>query len=224
MPYVQLLTSGIEKAFNTLLSFDEDSQLRLQKLKGRSLQVKLTELPWGLLFSFSDQVDIRAVIADEPEEVAPQKADCLIELNLQTLPKLKDSSQLTLLIQQKKLNLVGDIYVAQSFSTLLKELDIDWEEQLSKYTGDVIAHQTFTSAKSFFAQAKTQLAAGLEQTHSKLTAADSVAVCPNEMILFSDKVNDLRSDVERLSARLELLERRAHTSDTTDNTLGSPKQ
>jgi ubiquinone biosynthesis protein UbiJ len=211
MPFPQLVTSGIEVAINKLLQLDSDSQARLKKLEARSLQVSITELPWPLLFSFSDQVDVRVVMAESDSErtdkLKDQAPDCLIELNLETLPKLKDSSQLTQLIQQKKLNLVGDIYVAQTFSTLIKDLDIDWEEQLSKYTGDVVAHQTFSSLKNLFEKAKQNINQSAEKIGANLRQVDSISVTQNEVILFSDDVSELRSHTERLAARVAILER-----------------
>ena len=207
MPFAQLVTSGIELAMNQLLKLDDDSQQRLKKLSGKSLQVTIKELPWPLLFSFSEQIDVRTVISpNNDSEPTPEPVDCLIELNLETLPKLKDSSQLTQLIQQNQLNLIGDIYVAQTFSALLKDLDVDWEEQLSRYTGDVVAHQTFTSMRALFDTAKSQIEQGAIELGEHLTQSDSIAVKPSEMMGFSRSVNDLRSATERLSARITLLE------------------
>jgi ubiquinone biosynthesis protein UbiJ len=207
MPFAQLVTSGIEMAMNQLLKLDDDSQQRLKKLSGKSLQVTIKELPWPLLFSFSEQIDVRAVITpDNDSEPEPEPVDCLIELDLETLPKLKDSSQLTQLIQKKQLDLIGDIYVAQTFSTLLKDLDVDWEEQLSRYTGDVLAHQTFSSMRTIFDTAKTQIEQGVIELGEHLTQSDSIAVKPSEMIEFSRGVSDLRSSTERLSAKIALLE------------------
>jgi ubiquinone biosynthesis protein UbiJ len=212
------MTSGIELAMNQLLKLDDDSQQRLKKLAGKSLQVTIKELPWPLLFSFSNQIDLRAVIPPNNDlEPTPEPVDCVIELNLETLPKLKDSSQLTQLIQQKKLNLIGDIYVAQTFSALLKDLDIDWEEQLSGYTGDVVAHQTFTSMKALFDKAKSQIDQGAIELGEHLTQSNSIAVKPSEMMGFSRSVSDLRSATERLSARIALLEQTKKV-DTGPNT------
>jgi ubiquinone biosynthesis protein UbiJ len=218
MPFAQLITSGVELAMNQLLKLDDDSQQRLKKIAGKSLQVTIKELPWPLLFTFSDQIDVRAVItADNNVEATSEPLDCLIELNLETLPKLRDSSQLTQLIQQKHLNLIGDIYVAQTFSALLKDLDIDWEEQLSGYTGDVVAHQTFTSMRTLFDKAKTQIEQGAIELGEHLTQSDSIAIKPSEMSEFSRGVTHLRSATERLSARIALLEQ-AKKVDTGSNT------
>jgi len=225
MPFTQLVTAGIELTINQLLKLDDESQQRLKKLSGKSLQVTIKELPWPLLFSFSEQVDVRAVMAADPadkdleprSELKSEPVDCLIELNLETLPKLRDSSKLTQLIQQKQLNLIGDIYVAQTFSGLLKDLDIDWEELLSQYTGDVVAHQTFTSMKALFATAKTQIEQGALELGERLTQNDSIAVKPSEMVEFSRGVSDLRSITERLSARIALLEQAKVTDIGTSN-------
>ncbi len=221
MPLPQLLTSAIEIGINQLLALDPDSPARLAKLKGKTLQVKVKELPWPLIFSFSDQVDVRtSQTATNEQPEAPISSDCFIELNLETLPKLKDSSQLTQLIQQQKLNLIGDIYIAQTFSTLIKDLDIDWEEQLSQYTGDVVAHQTFSTMQSAFSDLKRQLTTSAEQLSNKLTEPNGLSVSKNEFFLFSDDVSDIRSHVERLDARLAILEQKqlSRTSNTKDDT------
>lgn len=210
MPVAQLVTSGIELAMNQLLKLDPDSQSRLKKLSGKSLEVVIKELPWPLLFSFSKQIDVRvgtAKGADASPNSGP--ADCLIELNLATLPKLKDTSQLTQLIQQKQLNLIGDIYIAQTFSSLLKELDIDWEEQLSHYTGDIAAHQAFFSARTFLEKTKHQLEQSSAELGARLTQPDAIAVAAVEVTQFSQHVSDLRGATERLAARLALLENKA---------------
>lgn len=222
MPLVQLLTSGIEVAINTLLQLDPESQGRLKKLKDRSLQVTVHELPWPLLFSFSEQVDVRTVLDDGTQETKDAPVDCLIELKLETLPLLQDSSQLTQLIQQKKLNLIGDIYVAQTFSTLIKDLDIDWEEQLSRYTGDVVAHQTFSTVKNLWADVKQKLSSEAEKASASLRQNDSISVSQNEIFLFSDNVSELRSDVERLAARITLLEQKK--KDLNQHNMEKPDQ
>jgi len=211
MPFAQLLSAGLELGINQLLKLDPQSQLKLKKLAGKQLKVTIVELPWPLRFSFSHQVDVLAeqnIDNTQPNDHAQKNhaADCEIELALETLPELQDSSKISQLIQQNKLLLDGDIHVAQGFSALIKELDIDWEEQLSHYTGDVLAHQTFASMKSVFLSAQQnmqQFSAGLSE---RLMQEQGLTIPATQVEEFCQQVNGLRSATQRLDARLKLLE------------------
>lgn len=202
MSVAQLLSSGIESIINQLLKLDPESLLKLKKLQDKSLQVRVRELPWPLLFQFSEKVSVGIVQPDEKN-----LCSCSIELNLETLPLLQDSSQLSQLIQQQKLILNGDIYVAQSFSHLIKELDIDWEEQLSNYTGDVVAYQTFSSVGAVIKKAKAQWLKGEVVWAERLTKEGAIGINQQQLDLYSEQVNDLRNATDRLGARLKNLEK-----------------
>jgi ubiquinone biosynthesis protein UbiJ len=207
----QLLSAGVELTINQLLQLDPDCKPRLKKLAGTQLQVSINELPWSLLFIFSEQIDVSALPAtsedqsSEAQAPTESSADCHITLSLSTLSELSDSSKISQLIQQGKLDLDGDINVAQGFSNLIKELDIDWEEQLSKYTGDVVAHQTFSSVKAFFNTAQQEVEKLADQLSTHLTKPDAVAVSEIEVADFCDQVNTLRSASDRLEARIDQL-------------------
>jgi len=198
----QFLSANVERLLNHVIGLDPDSQARLKKLQGKSLQVRLRELPWPILLQFSQRIDLS--IVEQPDDLV--KASCMLELNIETLQQLRDSSKLTQLIQEQKLILVGDMYVAQSVSSLFQELHIDWEEELSQYVGDALAHQTFVGARSALHEAKTQIEAGRSKLSAQLLRADGLAVGATELAHFSDEVDQLRSASERLSARLLRLE------------------
>jgi ubiquinone biosynthesis protein UbiJ len=211
MPFAQLLSAGIELGINQLLQLDPQSQHKLKKLAGKQLKVTIRELPWPLLFSFSQQVDVMveqtvdiAQLNEKPQQ--SQSADCQIELALETLPELQDSSKISQLIQQKKLLLEGDIKVAQCFSSLIKELDIDWEEQLSHYSGDVLAHQTFATMKSVFESAQQNMQQFNASLSESLMQGQGLTIPAIELEEFCQQVNELRSATQRLDARLKLLE------------------
>ena len=197
MPVAQLFTAGLEAVMNKVLAFDEQSQQRLKPLNGKQLRVELNELPWPLTFVFSQRIDVLAE--------ADSQADCMMRMSMQTLPQLQDSSQLTQLIQDRKLELIGDIHVAQSFSVLLKELDIDWEQQLANYTGDVVAHQSVQWVK----QARSSFVSHLDSVLNTLSEGalqeKRLAVPAPEVEQFNQQVNVLRGDVARLEARLNQL-------------------
>ncbi|GAB3013703.1 ubiquinone biosynthesis accessory factor UbiJ [Bowmanella dokdonensis] len=198
MPAPQLMVSALELALNKLLHLDPLSGHRLQPLAGKRLRIQVRELPWPLTFAFSDQVDL---LLDEDTEV-----DCSMSLSLSTLKDMQDVSQIGQLIQQQRLSLHGDMHTAQSFSNLLKELDIDWEEQLSCYVGDVLAHQTL----QFFRSARIDTRQRLERLRQMLSDGalqeKKLAAHPLALEDFSEQVSQLRGDAARFEARLTQLE------------------
>jgi ubiquinone biosynthesis protein UbiJ len=201
MPAAQLVTSAIEKVANQFLKLDPQSRKELIPLAGKQFKITIDEFPWPLVFAFSESIDVMAIQDDVSVAV-----DCSIELSLTTLKLLQDSSQITALIQQDKLKLQGDINVAQQFSQLMKNINIDWEEQLSKYTGDVFAH-TFFSANSVLKEKFKRDIALLRSTLKDAAIEEKpIAAHPCAVEDFCQQVNELRGDVSRLEARLSILE------------------
>lgn len=213
MPAPQLFTAAIETAFNKLIMLDEQSAQRLLPLNGKRLKVTVKESPWPLTFAFSSRIDVLIDEGSEPQNTAP---DCHIKLSLDTLKELQDSSQITRLIQEKRLELDGDIHVAQHFSVLVKDLDIDWEEQLSRYVGDVAAHQIWSTANSI----KSHLSKRLQQFGNMVREGSieekQLAPHPIAMEGFIQDVSQLRSDVGKLEARIASLTNKI-SSQTTNN-------
>lgn len=201
MPAAQLVTSGIERVANQFLKLDPQSRKALEPLAGKQFKVSIDEFPWPLVFAFSESIDVMAIQDEVPCEV-----DCSIELSLATLKLLQDSSQITALIQQQKLKLQGDINVAQQFSQLMKNINIDWEEQLSKYTGDVIAHTLFSVNSVLKEKFKRDVALLGATLKDAAIEEKRIAAHPYAVEDFCQQVNQLRGDVSRLEARLSLLE------------------
>lgn len=200
MPAAQLVTSGVEGLLNGLLSLDPDIQKKMQPLQGKRLSISLLEMPWSLLLSFSDRIDVISY-SEEPLE-----NDCAITLNIFTLGELRDSSQVTRLIQEQRLVLEGDIHVAQHFSELVKTLNIDWEEHLSKFVGDAAAHKSMYFAK----QAGNHLKQTLAQFANILAEGaieEKQLVAPKVAVdKYIEDVNSLRSRSANLEARIQKLE------------------
>ncbi|WP_216027007.1 SCP2 domain-containing protein [Aestuariibacter sp. A3R04] len=207
MPAQALFTATLETAMNQLLSLDEDSDDRLRQLAGKTLIVYIADTPIALRLVFADNVNVLAEQSTFSETVkALDKQSCCIQVSLDVLPQLKQSSRLTALIQEGKLTVEGELAVAQQASGLFQGLSIDWEEVVSQYTGDVVAHTLFASANrvhqtmlSVVNNAKAGLGNAL--TEEKQIAAPALAVTH-----FCDQVSDLRDDVERLQAKLNKLE------------------
>lgn len=190
-------TAAIETAINRLIQDSPEHGRRVARLKGQVLQLHLKELDQDLIFIFSQQVDVLACYEGEP--------DCRLSLSLAVVPLLRDHSNITTLIKQEKIELDGDLKLAQSFADLLQAIRPDLEEWLSRYTGDIVAHTLVQGARDTGNWLKRQ--AGRHQRHlaEVLTEEWRMAPPPLEVAHFCDQVESLASDAARAEVRLKQL-------------------
>jgi ubiquinone biosynthesis protein UbiJ len=104
-------------------------------------------------------------------------------------------------------DITGDVETGQAFKSILDEMDIDWEEQLSRVTGDVVAHQLGNLAR----RAGEWLRHGgttLQQDIGEYLQEES-RVLPSRIEIenFIADVGNTAMAVERLEARLQRLRR-----------------
>jgi ubiquinone biosynthesis accessory factor UbiJ len=102
----------------------------------------------------------------------------------------------------------GDVAVVHGVRKLLGSLEIDWEEQLSRLTGDVLAHQLGNLVRGgldWLGRSRRTLEQNLGEY---LTEEGRQLPAEAEVGAFLNDVDRLRQDVDRLQARIELLEKR----------------
>jgi len=207
MPTSALLSAAVEKVANKVLQLDPDSERRIAALKGARLFAFVDPLPFGVTLVFSDRVDVLNVYESFDDTIQQlQSNDCCIKTSLQTLPELKHSNQLTRLIQQNKLQVEGELSVAQQVSSLFQQLDIDIEEILASKTNDVVAHQTVQWLSHIHSKAQSALIGAKKVASNTLVEEKQIAAHKLAVLHFSDEVNVLRDEVAHLNARLLKLE------------------
>ncbi|MDO6567959.1 SCP2 sterol-binding domain-containing protein [Alteromonas sp. 1_MG-2023] len=210
MPSSALLSAVIETAANKVLALDPDSSARMAALKGARLIAYVEPLPFAVVLVFSEQVDVLTLHESFQDTVATlNHKDCCIKTSLDTLPELKHTNQLTRLIQQNKLQVEGELAVAQQVSGLFQQLDIDAEELLAAKTNDVVAHQTMKWLSAFRQKAVGALTEFNRVASNALIEEKQIAAPKLAVLHFSDEVNALRDDVARLDARLLQLEQKS---------------
>ncbi len=216
MPFEPLITAVIETSLNTLIKDDPALGRRLARLKGQVIQVHLKEIDKALTFIFSQQIDVLSHYEGQP--------DCYLSLNLSVLPELRDQANITRLIKQDKLELEGDIQLAQKFSQLMVDCKPDIEEWLSRVTGDVVAHTLVQGSKNvgnFFVEQAKKHQRHLAQV---VTEEWKFAPAPLEVAHFCDQVDEVHSQASRVEARLNALfeKLRLDKFDADKSTLEKP--
>ncbi|MCU8465680.1 SCP2 domain-containing protein [Vibrio vulnificus] len=197
MPFEPLITAVIETSLNVLVKDNPDLEKRLLRLKGQVIQVHLQEVNKTLTFIFSQQIDVLANYEGQP--------DCYLSLKLAVLPDLKERANITKLIKQDKLLLEGDIQLAQKFAQLISDAKPDVEEWVSRVTGDVVAHSLAQGVKNVGGFVGRQAKKQQHHLAQVITEEWRLAPGPLEVAYFCDQVDDAKSDLARLEARLQKL-------------------
>ena len=191
--------AGLEAVINRYLRLDPDIGPRLAVLSGRCIAIDLRGLDLTL-FIFPDEhgIQLKDHIEGEADTVLRGTPLGMAHLGL------GGNTEKTLF--SGEVIIEGDVETGQAFKGILDGLDIDWEEQLSRLTGDVIAHQLGNSARLARRVFRHGLATLEEDLGEYLQEELRVLPSRIETENFSADVTRLSMDIDRLAARLKRLQ------------------
>ncbi|MBU6469301.1 MAG: SCP2 sterol-binding domain-containing protein [Gammaproteobacteria bacterium] len=190
-----LLAPAVELALRQALAGSSAAVRDLKQLDGKVIALELKELPFKLYFlPQAEQLAVRAEHEGRIDLTVRAPSFALLEAAL----KRGDTPP-------RGIELNGDAETGQIFSRLLKQADLDWEELLSRYVGDVAAHQIGNLARGLLRWGR-DAGARLAQDLAEYLQYESGALPPrHEVEDFLDSVDRLRNDAERLAARVQRL-------------------
>lgn len=190
-----------EQTLNRVLALDPEGARRISALQGQVILIELEGFGTRFyLIPGPGQVQLYGAYSAEP--------DCSLRGTPLALARIGLSDQPTDELFAGGVRVEGDTGLAQQFGSIVKELDIDWEEQLARLVGDPVAHRlgnTARAAQDWGRGSANRLGQALKeylQEEARLVPSDY------EVDEFLAEVDTLRDDVERLAARIERLERR----------------
>lgn len=197
-----LLTTALglaEIGSNQLLKMDGDVLAHCEKLSGYCIAIEFIDLEktlycqpgsWGVNLSL---------------EAPAKPIDATISGRVMALINLSMQQDKIATSIHERVEIKGNAQIAQQFQKILSELDIDWEEHLAQYTGDVVAVKITQTAK----QAHNWLTNSLDSfiLNSRDYVQHEVHLSPSlpEFNELKQQVTTIRDDVERLEAKLNYL-------------------
>lgn len=193
-----LLISTLELALNQYLSLDEDVSLFLTPISGKVIAINIQ--PFNETIFLCPTADNIQVL----ENYLPA-VDATISGTLSALGLMGLSSTPMRSIFSGEVTIEGDTQVAHKFQQLFDKLDIDMEEKLSHITGDIIAHKVgnfFRSSQQWTAESVETFKLNTKEFLQEETR--DLPAGPEADILYS-QIDKIRSDFDRLSARIEQL-------------------
>ncbi len=193
-----LLIGTLEIALNQYLSLDEDVSLFLTPVAGKVIAINI--LPFNETIYLCPTIDKIQVLESYLPEVDASISGTLSALGLMGLSSTPMRS-----IFRGEVKIEGDTNIAHKFQQIFDKLDIDLEEKLSQFTGDIVAHKIgnlFRSSQKWTEESvetfKLNTREFLQEETRDLPAG------PEADILYS-QIDEIRSDFDRLSARVNKL-------------------
>ena len=190
-----LALQSLEKSVNYYLSLDPESVLTLQTLHGKILKLHIK--PIVLFFCF-ENAKVKIKSQSDLNATATLEGYPLAFLQLPFL----DKSQVPKLFKQE-LKISGDLEFGQQVRHLFQNIDIDWEEHLSQFTGDIVAHEVtniFHRTTNFFKKINHSMQRNLTEYLQEETEH---LPCKEEIEDFCDDIDHLKLRVDRLQATLK---------------------
>lgn len=198
-----IFAAGLETAFNRIVRLDPAMSPRLAALNGKIIAIELDGL--GMTFYLLPGAGgVQVVDQYEGEPTVRIRAAPL------TLARQWRGYQAT----AGELAIEGDAAVGREFQAILAQMDIDWEEQLSRVIGDPVAHQVGAFWRGLRDWGR-RTGATLSRDGAEYLQHELRALPPRPAVeQFLSAVDTLREDADRLAARIERLRRRLAAGDS----------
>ena len=190
----------LEAALNRTLKLDADALAAVTELAGKVLAFEFINT--GLVLYIFPAVDGVRLDVEHTGAVNVTVRGTPVNMLAYLLSNAGSGDGFT-----GRMEVIGDIGLAQRFQRIIKNLDLDWEEHLSRWLGDTLAHKLGNVVRGSvqFAKATRQT---LEQDVSEYLRYEK-EVLPElrEVNDYITAIDVLRDDAERLKLRIDKLAR-----------------
>lgn len=191
--------AGLEQAFNQYLQLDPAAAARMARLHGRVIAFELSGLDQTVyLIPGPAGVQLFSRCEDEP--------DCILHGTPLALARMGNQATSSDQLFSGAVKISGDTELAHQLGKILGGMSIDWEAQLARYTGSLVAGDVAGVVRELGGWGRRALDT-LELDLQELLQKE-LRILPerDEVEQFLADVDELRDAIERLEARLRLLE------------------
>ena len=188
----------LESSINRYLSLDPSIQNSVDALENKSVTLRLKEFSFPLFFKI-DNGRIKVLVDIQTE------TDVSLSTTVPTLVRMTLSNDGDESVLGSELEMSGNMDVGRHFRSIFRNVDIDWEEVISRRTGDVIAHKLGNGVRQL-----NRWLGNTRQTFQKDITEylqEESAQLPSgvEVSSYVDSVDEIRTAVERAEAKLKFL-------------------
>lgn len=200
MLHAAILTP-LESAINTILQSDPVTCQALQRLTGRIIQIEITDFSQSIyIIPFNAGVQLQAHIEGT--------ADVTLSGASSRLMQLLTSENKAEHFFGNGISVIGETSLANQFQGLLANTRTDWESLLANCIGDLAAHQLSEFTQSQLSTFQRISHSFSENIHEYIQEEAQWLPTRPEACAFMEDVDDLKERTERLTARINALQKK----------------
>lgn len=198
LPRIFFLTS-LEKLVNTVLGMANDTDHLLAPLSGKVVKIHIDPPDFDIVMGFSEQ-------GIQIQENYTADADVELRGSPVAFGMMSFNGRPTRALFSGKVSMQGDSQVGHHFQQLFESLNINWQQQLSRFIGTQATQRVadfIGQGKQWFSETGNAMQEDVSeymQEESKLLPAQA------EADMLFDDVDQLRADFDRLEARVKRLQ------------------
>jgi ubiquinone biosynthesis protein UbiJ len=186
----------IESALNNYIALDPELPAKLEGFAGKVICLDIVGSGQKLYLAVHNRhIEVNSSYDHEPDVILRGSVMALFKMSLQR--------NVAPLLLKGEVEIIGNMRLGRAFKALLADMHIDWEEQLANRTGDVIAHELFKNARKFVDWGKRSAESITMDVSEYLQEESRDVVTAAELQTFYAAVDDLRTDTDRLQAKID---------------------
>jgi ubiquinone biosynthesis protein UbiJ len=198
MIFKTLLIAALETAINRYLALDENHNVLLYPLIGKTIAVHIEPFNETLYFCPSaDSIQILDQITGEADTTITGSAWALGLMGVSAKPMRS--------VFTGDIRIEGNIHIGKQFQDIFKHLDVNLETLLSQYTGQEMASRMTGLFRAGRDWGKTSIETFKLNTAEFLQEETRDLPAQAELDHFLQQVDDVRNDYDRLVAHVERL-------------------
>jgi ubiquinone biosynthesis protein UbiJ len=204
-----MLTERIQALIDEKVAGSPRARELLAELEGRRMRIVARHTPWEItLLAHNGRLRLLRREPLSSDGAPPPAPDVTLEGSPLALLALQRADDPAEVIRRGDVVLDGDGEVGQRFQELASLLRPDIEEALSRVIGDIPAHGVGVLLRKALDWGRSAIETQAANVGEYLAHESRVLVPRAEARQFIDEVDALREQVDRLAARVALLESR----------------
>jgi len=193
------ITEALETSINYVLKQDPATLEKFAALQGKVIAFELTDLDLTFyIFPHTEGVQVKYLYEGKADTTLQGSSLAFVNMSLGDATESFFSGDI---------RIKGEIELGQHFKRILDQLDLDWEEWLSGFTGDLVAFKAGSLIRSFSSWGKDALKTLELDAHEYIQDEGQLSPHSAELEEFTDNISQLRDDTARLEARISRLKK-----------------